>query len=91
MNQDEAKLAYADVFMCKITIHIKIVNPQEATVYINCIMIENLPSLLDQYKPLWLIGISRTSIWKTFKESAYIYPEILYEKGPAGRRCSTVS
>ncbi|XP_065940433.1 uncharacterized protein [Magallana gigas] len=67
MNQDEAKLAYADVFMCKITIHIKIVNPQEATVYINCIMIENLPSLLDQYKPLWLIGISEDFYLKNFQ------------------------
>lgn len=67
MNQDEAKLAYADVFLCKITIHIKIINPQEAMVYINCVKIENLPTLLDQYQPLWLIGTSEDFYLKNFQ------------------------
>lgn len=66
VDKDEAKLAYADVFLCNIIIHIKIVNPQEAMLYINCVMIENLPTFLKQNQSLDLIGTSEDFYLKNF-------------------------
>jgi hypothetical protein len=67
MNPDEAKLAYADLFLCRLVIHIKIIKPHEAMVYINCVLIENLQKINEQYLSLWRIGESDDIYLKNFQ------------------------
>ena len=67
MNHEEAKLAYADVFMCKLTTHVRIIKPQVAQMYINCFMIENEPFVMNRYQSLCLIGSSEDFYLKNFQ------------------------
>ena len=67
VNHEEAKLAYADVFMCKLTIHVRIIKPQVAKMYINCFMIENEPFVMNRYQSLCLIGSSEDFYLKNFQ------------------------
>ncbi|XP_055998355.1 uncharacterized protein LOC125646621 [Ostrea edulis] len=67
INPEEAKLVYADMFLCKLVIHIKLVKSQEAMVYINCVLIENLPKIQEHYQSLYMIGESENIYLKNFQ------------------------
>ncbi|XP_062584420.1 uncharacterized protein LOC134246143 [Saccostrea cucullata] len=67
INANEIKLAYRDEYICRFFMHIRKTGARSATVYIDCVKLEDINTILGHYLTVFKIGESDNLYLRDFQ------------------------